>query len=185
MEILEDAVKLRDLQDFFDLRRQADHLHIAALLDHAHVAVHEGADAGAVEVHQVADVEDNLFVALAHQVADGLAKDSAGEGRKLTAEIDDGDGTGVANCSREIHDFLFWTDGTAGLYIARDAGVIKIDEKWGNGRSEHLHSGASTEMSCGFGSSSGYWRISTRTPRRQLSARPTRTTSIDADRLRS
>lgn len=73
VEFLEDAVELRDFQDFFDLRRESHHFHFAALLDHAHVAINESADAGTVEIQQAADVENDLLLALFHEVADGLA----------------------------------------------------------------------------------------------------------------
>ena len=123
VKFLEDAIELRDLQNFFDLWCEADHFHFAALLDHAHVAVDQRSDSGAVEIQQVADVEDDLLVALLHQVGDRLAQNTAGERRQLAREIHDRNFTVATNSCRKIHDYL----------LARTSGrrhCTSLREKW-------------------------------------------------------
>ena len=102
LEFLEDAIKLCDLEDFFDFGSQPDNFHITAPPDNRHVAVDQLAHAGAIEVQQSAYVQDDFLAALRHQLIDGVSQRAACERRQLTGEINNRDFVRLTDDGREV-----------------------------------------------------------------------------------
>src|SRR6266849_5286707 len=106
-KFLKDPIELSDLENFFDLGAQANNLHFAAGFDHLHVALHQFADSGAVQVKQVAGVEDYFLSPLLEKSREGFAQSSAREGSQVPGEIHYGDFACLANGGRKVHCVLF------------------------------------------------------------------------------
>src|SRR5581483_7600712 len=74
---VEDGVQLGDLQQVVHFLGEVEQLEFAALVADAGESADQFADAGAVDVINVSEVEQDLLVALGDQVADGVAQDHA------------------------------------------------------------------------------------------------------------
>ena len=66
VKFLKDAIELRDLEDFFNLRGEAHDFHLAPLLDHARIAVDELAHTRTVKIKQPMNIQDDFLPPLAH-----------------------------------------------------------------------------------------------------------------------
>ena len=75
-EFGEDLVEFGDFQDFFDSGGKADDFHAAALFNYAHVIADQFADAGAVEILEAGEIEDQVFVTLGEEAKNGVAEGS-------------------------------------------------------------------------------------------------------------
>lgn len=74
---LEYGIQLRDLQQIVHFLRQLEQFQFATLVFGGGVCADQFANSRAVDVIDVAKVQENLFVALAEQVLYGIAKDYA------------------------------------------------------------------------------------------------------------
>src|ERR1039457_4364188 len=71
---LKDGVKLRDLQQVFDALAQTEQLQLPPMVGDRGKAGNELADAGAVDIRHLAQVQQHFLMAGGGQVADGVAK---------------------------------------------------------------------------------------------------------------
>src|SRR5438477_4816741 len=74
---VEDGVQLGDLQQVVDFLGEVEQLKLAALIFDGGIGADQLADAGAVDVIDVAKVQQDFLVALAEQLAHGIAQDYA------------------------------------------------------------------------------------------------------------
>src|SRR4051812_29522844 len=94
---VEDGVQLGDLQKVMDLLGQVEQLEFAAAITDGGVSTDQLTDTGAVDVGDVAEVEQDLFGALAEQVTNQVAQDNAALAeRDAAAQVYDGDAVHLA-----------------------------------------------------------------------------------------
>src|ERR1700756_1604677 len=91
------GVEFRDLQQVMDFLSQLEQLEFAALVFNRGVGADQLADPRAVNIIHVAQVQQNLFMALAEQVLPRVAKNYAAFAEGYTsAAIDDADSIHLA-----------------------------------------------------------------------------------------
>src|SRR6478609_9260660 len=71
---IEDRIELGDLQQVVDFLGQVEQLQLAAFAPHGGKRAHQFADPGAVDISNVAQVEQDFFVPFADQVANGVTQ---------------------------------------------------------------------------------------------------------------
>lgn len=87
-ENFENGEQLRELEQVVNLFCQMKQLELAAPAFGSGISAHELADAGAVDVIHVAQIQDNLGVFIVKQAADGFAEKSAPVAqRNLSAKV--------------------------------------------------------------------------------------------------
>jgi len=103
---VEDGVELGDVENVADFLGEAGEFEFAAGVADGGEAADELADAGAVDVGDVGEIEDDFFLALADEIADGIAKCAGGIAEDdLSGDVDDGD---VGNfAGGEFHGSVF------------------------------------------------------------------------------
>jgi hypothetical protein len=101
---LEDRVELGDLEQVLDPFGEAEEFELAVLAGDGGVAIDEFADAGAIDVADLAEVEQELFVPGGDEVADGIAEKRRAfpEGDAANG-IDYGNVTDLAGCETSTH----------------------------------------------------------------------------------
>ena len=88
---VEDGIKLRNLQQIMHLLRQVEQFELATLIADRRKGAHQLSDAGAVDISNVTEIQQNLLFAFAKQLADLVAQhDAAFPERDTSAEIHDG-----------------------------------------------------------------------------------------------
>jgi len=97
---IENREKPRDLDDVVHALGQIDELQFALRAADGGICAHQFANAGAVDVIHVGQVEQDFPLTDTHEIADHLAKHSAAFAQcDPAAEINDGDITHVAACT--------------------------------------------------------------------------------------
>src|SRR5579862_3652566 len=106
---VKDGVQLGDLQQIVDLLGQVQQLQLAALVADGGKRADQLTDAGAVDVADVAQVQQNLLLPFAQQVFDGVAQyDTALAQGDPPAQIDDGDAVNLPSACFHAHVEASW-----------------------------------------------------------------------------
>lgn len=101
---VKDGVQFRDLQQVVHFFRQLEQLQFAALVLHRRICADQLAYARAVDVVDVAQVQQNLFLALAEQVLHCVAKNYAAFAERYSsAAIDNAHPIHLARADFQIH----------------------------------------------------------------------------------
>src|SRR5579885_3162449 len=88
---VEDGIKLRNLQQIMDLLREVEQLKLPTLIADRRKCAHQLSDAGAVDISDITQVQQDLLLALAQQLTDLVAQhDAAFAERDTSAEVHDG-----------------------------------------------------------------------------------------------
>ena len=94
---VEDGVELGDLEKVVDLLGEIEQLELAAAFLTRGEGADQLADAGAVDVADVSEVQQNVLGALGQRVANGIAnRDTAFSEGDASAEIENGDAVDLA-----------------------------------------------------------------------------------------
>ena len=94
----------QEILNVMDLLGEVQELQFAALVPDRGVSTNELADAGAVDVGYVAQVEQDLFDALSDRITDGVAEhDTSFTESDATTQIDDGDAIDLTRASFHRH----------------------------------------------------------------------------------
>jgi len=100
----EDGVELGDLEQVMDSFGEAEELELALLAGDRGVAIDEFADAGAIDIADLAQVEEELLIASGDEVANGIAEKRRAFPEGDTADgIDYGNVTHLAGCETSTH----------------------------------------------------------------------------------
>jgi len=101
---VEDGVELGDLQQVVHLLGEVEKLEFAALILGGGEGADQLADAGAIDVVDFAEIQDDLLVAFGEQVADGVAQgDAAFAEGDAAAAIHDGDSVHLPSAKFHAH----------------------------------------------------------------------------------
>jgi hypothetical protein len=99
-------VEVRDLENFFDVTRKADHFHFAAGFKNGDIEARKFADAGAVEILQGAQIEDEMLAAFAEKARDVFAEDADFEKCEAAAKIDERGWSRMPDCGGKVQVFF-------------------------------------------------------------------------------
>lgn len=89
---IEDGVELGDVEDVLNFLGEAEKFELAAGVADGGEAADQFADAGGVDVIDVGEVENDFFLALSDEIADGIAEVASFVAESdAAANVDDGD----------------------------------------------------------------------------------------------
>src|SRR5450432_206314 len=101
---VEDGVELGDVEDVLDFLGEVEELEFAAGVADGGVAADQFSDAGAVDVVDAGEVEDDLLFAVGDEIADGVAEvaDFVAED-DASGDVEDGDVSDFAGLDLQRH----------------------------------------------------------------------------------
>jgi len=120
---VEDGVELGDVEDVLDLLGKVEEFEFSAGVADGGEAADKFADAGAVDVVDALEVEDDFFLALGDEVADGVAEvaDFVAE-HNASGDVENGDVSNFAGFDGQGHGWYKLTL-MAGLVVAAEGQV--------------------------------------------------------------
>ena len=106
---IEDGVELGDVENVVDFLGEVEELEFAAGVAHGGEAADELPDAGAVDVVDVGEVEDDFLFAFGDEIADGVAEvaDFFAED-DASVDVEDGNVSNFAGIDLQGHDQDRW-----------------------------------------------------------------------------
>ena len=104
---VEDGVELGDVEDVLDFLGEVEELEFAAIIADGGETADEFSDAGAVEVVDVGEVEDDFLFTLGHETVDSGAESAYfGTEDNATVDVEDGDVGNFAGVDCQRHGRL-------------------------------------------------------------------------------
>src|ERR1700687_552493 len=99
---LEDGEQLGQLQKIMHFFRQLQELHCSAAVLHSHVGADEFADARAIDVVDVGQIQQDERTLLVQSLADSLPQERTAFAQgNTTADVDDGDSGSITICGSQ------------------------------------------------------------------------------------
>jgi hypothetical protein len=106
---VEDGVELGDVEDVLNFLGEAEELEFAASVADGGEAADQFADAGGIDVIDVGEIEDDFFLALGDELADGVAEKSGFVAESdASGNVDDGNVADIASGDGHWVSFQFW-----------------------------------------------------------------------------
>src|ERR1035438_1498077 len=104
---IEDGVELGDLEEVVDLLGEVEQLEFAAGVPDRGKSTDQFADAGAIDVVNVSEVQQNFFRSLSEHIVDGVAqRDTAFPQGDASTKVEDGDSVHLAGCDFHAHAYV-------------------------------------------------------------------------------
>jgi len=103
-KLLENLRQVRNFQDLFDLWRQTDHSHGTTLFHDGNVNARQFADAGAIQIFQFAQVQQNIVSLFAQQRLHGIAQRAHFKKSQVPGDIDERNMVLLADLHGKAHE---------------------------------------------------------------------------------